>query len=77
MKVQLKIEGIFLKLKDVGRKGSVRLGPNLGYPSLIVFAVIPMVLVDYYCGVQNTYGKIVVLFWNSDGVSKVFLSDNP
>ena len=52
--IQLKVEGVFLKLKGVSKKGSVSLGPNLGYPSLIVFAVILMVLVFCYCGVHTT-----------------------
>ena len=60
--IQLKDEGIFLKLKGVSKKGSISLGPNLGYPSLIVFAVIPMVNVVCCCGGHTTCSRLLFCF---------------
>ena len=67
-----------LKLKGVSKVGSISLSPNLGYPSLIVSIVFPMVFVVYYYDVHTTCSSLLFGFGKENGGGcKVILCEKP
>ena len=73
-----KLKAIPLKLKGVGTIGWVSLGPKVGVPFIMTVSVVfSMVLVDYYCDVQNLlvvdwlfcFGLVMETVWPSSVIN--------